>query len=460
MERQSFDVIIVGAGPAGIFCAMELVKNGADHILVLEKGKDVTERKCPISSDHKACLQCKTCSIMCGWGGAGAFSDGKLTLTTEFGGWLHNYIGKEKLNDLIDYVDAIYVRHGAPNRVFGDSDDYIENLTLQAAKANLKLIPARIRHMGTDNTHSVLKSFRGSLNGKVTVRQNESVSSVIMENGRLEGVKTRKAEYHAPVVVLAPGRYGAEWFVGEAKRLHLALKNNQVDIGVRVEVPAVALDEITDKIWEPKIVYCSREFDDQIRTFCMNPHGEVVMENTNGLITVNGHSWAERQSPYTNFALLVSQEFTEPFNEPIVYGRYIASLANMLSGGVIVQRYGDLKKGRRSTPARIDKGIVSPTLKGAIPGDLSLVLPHRYMVGIKESLEALNALAPGIASDHTLLYGIEVKFYSARPELNTGLETIIPGLYAIGDGAGVTRGLIQASVSGVVAARHILGNHE
>jgi uncharacterized FAD-dependent dehydrogenase len=310
--------------------------------------------------------------------------------------------------------------------------------------------------MGTENTLAVLKSFNRVLCDQVAIRQNEPVIGIMLKDGRLQGVKTRKGQYLAPVVVCAPGRDGAEWFVSEAKKLHLELKNNQVDIGVRVEVPATVLDDITDKVWESKIVYYSREFDDHIRTFCINPHGEVVMENTNGLITVNGHAWADRRSPNSNFALLVSQEFTEPFNEPIIYGRYIAALANMLSGGVIIQRYGDLKRGRRSTKDRIEKAIINPTLKAAVPGDLSLVLPHRYMVGIKECLEALDSLAPGIALDHTLLYGIEVKFYSARPELTPDLETRIPGLYAIGDGAGVTRGLIQASVSGVVAARSIL----
>ncbi|MGE5417169.1 MAG: NAD(P)/FAD-dependent oxidoreductase [Acidobacteriota bacterium] len=457
MEKQKFEVIIIGAGPAGIFCALELVKHGVKDILLLEKGREVKRRKCPISEKTGECNNCKPCSIMSGWGGAGAFSDGKLTLTTEFGGWLHNYIGKQRLAQLIDYVDGVYVQYGAPDRLFGQDDDYLAQLAQKAAKAHLKFIPARIRHMGTENNLQVLTNFQRFLNDKITIKQSEPVSSIIVEKGKVCGVKTKKAEYLAPSVVCAPGRDGAEWFVHEAKRLGLKLRNNQVDIGVRVEVPAITLEEITARVWEPKIFYCSKEFDDQIRTFCMNPHGEVVLENTNDLITVNGHSWAEKSTPNTNFALLMSQEFTEPFNEPIVYGRYIASLANMLSGGVIVQRFGDLKKGRRSTPSRIEKGSVEPTLKAAIPGDLSLVLPHRYMVGIKESLEALDALAPGLASDHTLLYGIEVKFYSARPELSPDLESHISGLHTIGDGAGVTRGLIQASVSGVVAARHILG---
>ncbi|MGE5371447.1 MAG: NAD(P)/FAD-dependent oxidoreductase [Solirubrobacterales bacterium] len=458
MPRTQYEVIIVGAGPAGIFCALELVKLGVKDILLLEKGKEVDKRKCPISS-HGQCIRCKSCSIMSGWGGAGAFSDGKLTLTTEFGGWLDRYISKDVLRDLIEYVDQIYVSNGAPDRVFGEDSEYLDHLGKQAAKADLKLIPARIRHMGTENNHKVLSNFHSFLKSQITIQANESVTGIMVENGIVQGVRTKKGEYQAPLVVCAPGRDGAEWFVHEARRLKLGLKNNQVDIGVRVEVPAITLEHITQNVWESKIIYTSRQFDDQIRTFCMNPGGEVVLENTNGLITVNGHSFAERKSANTNFALLVSQEFTEPFDEPIVYGRYIAALANMLSGGVIIQRYGDLKKGRRSTPTRIERGTVAPTLTAAVPGDLSLVLPHRYMVDIMECLEALDAIAPGIASDHTLLYGIETKFYSARPDLSEGLESAIPGLYTIGDGAGVTRGLIQASVSGVVAARHLVANH-
>ncbi|MGE5396252.1 MAG: NAD(P)/FAD-dependent oxidoreductase [Chitinophagales bacterium] len=452
---DNYDCIIIGSGPAGIFCALELVKLGTKKILLLEKGRDVSKRKCPTSTKQEPCRQCRPCSIMCGWGGAGAFSDGKLTLTTEFGGWLEEYIGKERLHEMIEYVDEIYVSHGAPDRVFGEDNAQIEKLTIRALRSDLKLIPARIRHMGTENTQKILRSFKNSLKDRVEIHENEPVITIMVEEGRVKGVKTRKGQYLAPVVVAAPGRDGAEWFVSEARRLRLGLKNNQVDLGVRVEVPAVTLEEITDNFWESKIIYYSKEFDDSVRTFCMNPYGEVVLENTNGLITVNGHAWAEKRSPNTNFALLVSQQFTEPFHEPIVYGRYIASLANLLSGGVIVQRYGDLKKGRRSTPARLEKAVVSPTLKAAVPGDLSLVLPHRYMMAIKEAIEALDRLAPGIASDHTLLYGIEVKFYSARPELTPQLETNISGLFAVGDGAGVTRGLIQASVSGVIAARSI-----
>ncbi|MDH7497225.1 MAG: NAD(P)/FAD-dependent oxidoreductase [Syntrophomonadaceae bacterium] len=454
MSRE-YDVIIIGAGPAGIFCALELAAHSSLSVLMVEKGREVAKRQC-VKEASDACRQCQPCSITSGWGGAGAFSDGKLTLTTEFGGWLEEYVGKERLAELIAYVDAIYVRHGAPDRVFGEDSDYLEGLKRRAAQADLRLIPARIRHMGTENTERVLQGFRAALPARVEVHHNEAVQRILVEDGRAAGVLTEQGQYRAPRVVCAPGRIGAQWFVEEAGRLGLALRSNQVDVGVRVEVPAVVLEEITDHAWEAKIVYYSRHFDDTVRTFCMNPHGEVVMENTEGLVTVNGHSWAGKRSDNTNFALLVSQQFTEPFNQPILYGRSIACLANLLSGGVIVQRYGDLQRGRRSTRERIARGVVSPSLREAVPGDLSLVLPHRYMVDLKETIQALDRLAPGIASDHTLLYGVEVKFYSARPRLSAGLQTEIPGLYAIGDGAGVTRGLVQASVAGVLAARDIL----
>ncbi|MEN6390271.1 MAG: NAD(P)/FAD-dependent oxidoreductase [Syntrophomonas sp.] len=452
---ELYDVIIVGAGPAGIFAALELRRLGGFRVLLLEKGTLVHKRKCRIDSEHTTCSNCQPCSIMCGWGGAGAFSDGKLTLTTEFGGWLADYIGKEKLTELIAYADQIYVNFGAPQRLFGQLDDDFRDLQSRVIKAGLKLIPARIRHMGSENTRIVLAKMHKELAGQVTIRTGEKVEKLIIENGRAAGVKTKRREYRAPRVILAPGRDGAQWFSEQAGPMGLLLKNNQVDLGVRVEVPAVIMQEFTDKVWEPKILFNSPTFDDQVRTFCVSPNGHVVMENTNGLITVNGHSFASQKSSNTNFAILLSQEFTEPFNQPILYGRYIASLANMLSGGIIIQRYGDLKRGRRSTAARIARGQVAPTLSAAVPGDLSLVLPHRYMVGVCECLEALDRVMPGISSEHTLLYGIEVKFYSARPALTNELATTIPGLYAVGDGAGVTRGLIQASVSGIIAARAI-----
>lgn len=454
--HKNYDVIIIGAGPAGIFAAREISLHSAGKVLMLEKGKTVDKRHCPINDGASTCLNCKPCSIMTGWGGAGAFSDGKLTLTTEFGGWLGNYIGKDKLALLIDYVDKIYVDNGAPNKIYGQNEADFEILRQQAARANLKLLPAIIRHMGTDNTLKVLQNMKDDLDKRISIKTSEAVEDILVEHDRVVGVKTKYDTYYAPQVICAPGRDGAQWFSEQAGKIGLPLSNNQVDLGVRVELPAVTLQAFSDKVYEPKIIYNTRQFDDLVRTFCVNPNGHVVMENTNGIITVNGHSFANSKSNNSNFALLLSQEFTEPFNQPILYGRYIASLANMLSGGIIVQRYGDLKRGRRSTNSRIQKGLVEPTLKIAVPGDLSLVLPHRYMVGIQECLEALDIAIPGVASDHTLLYGIEAKFYSARPQLNNNLKTCIEGLWASGDGAGVTRGLIQASVSGVIAARDII----
>ena len=455
---NNYDVIIIGAGPSGIFAAREISQHSSLRVLLLEKGQEVDKRKCPTDNGIKKCQECKICSIMCGWGGAGAFSDGKLTLTTHFGGWLDGYIGKEKLQSLIKYVDNVYVENGAPDRLFGGNNDDFEDLRQRLCRASLKLLPAQIRHMGTDNTLKVLNSLKSALDGKVIIKTSEPVQDILVEKSKIKGVKTSRACYYAPRIICAPGRDGAQWFAEQASILKIPLCNNQVDLGVRVELPAVTMQEFTDKVYEPKIVFNSREFDDVVRTFCVNPNGHVVMENTNGLITVNGHSFANSQSENTNFALLLSQEFTEPFTQPILYGRYIASLANMLSGGIIVQRYGDLLRGRRSTHSRLKKGVVIPTLQSAVPGDLSLVLPHRYMTGIKECLTALDQVIPGVASDHTLLYGIEVKFYSARPQLTNTLQTIIEGLWAVGDGAGVSRGLIQASVSGVIAAQDILMN--
>lgn len=456
MNANHYDVIIIGAGPAGIFAAREISQSSSLQVLLLEKGQDVDKRKCPIDKGDKNCLDCRVCSIMCGWGGAGAFSDGKLTLTTHFGGWLDEYIGTEKLQAMIKYVDSVYVANGAPDRVFGGNEEDFRDLSHRLARAGLKLLPAQIRHMGTDNNLRVLSNLRAGLDNKITIKTNEPVQDILLENSRVQGVSTAQNRYYAPRIICAPGRDGAQWFTEQAAKLKLPLRNNQVDLGLRVEVPAITMQEYTDKIYEPKIIFNTREFDDMVRTFCVNPNGYVVMENTNGLITVNGHSYASRQSDNTNFALLLSQQFTEPFDQPILYGRYIASLANMLSGGIMVQRYGDLKRGRRSTPSRLQRGMLDPTLPAAVPGDLSLVLPHRYMVGIKECLEAMNLEMPGVASDHTLLYGIEAKFYSARPQLSDTLQTTIEGLWAVGDGAGVTRSLIQASVSGVIAAQDIL----
>lgn len=455
---MTYDVIVVGAGPAGIFTALELVTGApALKVIMLEKGPDIHRRSCPMHVRDIQCIKCSPCTIVNGWGGAGAFSDGKLTLTTEFGGFLHEYLGKERVAGLIDYIDQVYLRFGAPATVYGTDEEIVRRLWRQAATAGLTLVPARIRHLGTENCFKVLQAMREHLSDKVEIRTGTRVEEILVENGRAWGARLDSGEELAGrVVVIAPGREGAEWFSREATRLGIRRANNPVDIGVRIEVPAVVMEPLTEHMFESKLYYYSESFDDQVRTFCVCPYGEVVVENNGGLLTVNGHSYEETRTENTNFALLVSKTFTEPFKDPIAYGKYIASLANLLAGGVLVQRLGDLLAGRRSTARRLARGMVRPTLKEAVPGDLSLVLPYRHLIDILETLRALDRLAPGVYSRHTLLYGVEVKFYSSRLELDNSLETRVRNLFAAGDGAGVTRGLAQASASGVHVARAIL----
>lgn len=461
MSAERYDVIIVGAGPAGIFAALELERAGLDgRVLVVEKGHRIEKRRCP--ARERGCVDCPVCDIMTGWGGAGAFSDGKLTLTTEVGGWLGDYTGHDQLEGLLDHADGLWVEFGATHEVHSPDAETVEGLQSEATRAGMRLVPMRVRHIGTDRSPAVLAAMRVQLEERgVVVRTDTEVARILTEDGHVVGIELAGGErIEAGAVIAAPGREGADWLAAEARRLGIGLTNNAVDIGVRVEVPAPVMERLTDPLYEAKLVYHSKQFGDRVRTFCMNPYGEVTTESYGGITTVNGHSFADSKTGNTNFAVLVSQTFTEPFDDPITYGEEIAHLANLLSNGVIVQRLGDLKAGRRSTPARMAQSIVVPTMKGAVPGDLAFVLPYRHMADILEFLEALDTLAPGVAGPSTLLYGVEVKFYSSRVAVDSNLETAISGLFAIGDGAGITRGLLQSSASGVVAARAILASLE
>ena len=455
---NNFDVIIVGSGPAGIFAALEFLKSKKElKVLLIEKGRDITSRKCPSKERKISCASCRECHLLSGWGGAGAYSDGKLSLSPDVGGFLSRYMDEHAVQSLIDYVDEIYITYGAPDEIFGDHPDEIQGIKNMASKNDLVLIPSRIRHIGTDRCSVVLRNMKDEISKKIEIIFKAEAEQIIVRNGNYAGVKLRDGRVlSSDFLVLAPGREGSKWLEEEARRLELTQLKNPVDVGVRVELPASVLEPLTNITYEPKLVFYSKKFDDRVRTFCVNPYGEVVKEYLKGIWTVNGHSYTDRRTSNTNFALLVSTYFTEPFDEPISYGRYIAQLANFIGKGVIVQRLGDLHAGRRSTHERIVKGTVRPSLADATPGDLSFALPYRYLSNILEMLEALDKIAPGVNSRNTLLYGVEVKFYSLQLKLTNGLETEIKNIFAAGDGPGVSRGLIQASASGVVAAREIL----
>jgi uncharacterized protein len=443
---STYEIIIIGAGPAGLFAALGLENQGAGKILLVEQGPDLGER-------HRDAPG----GLLCGWGGAGAFSDGKLILSPEVGGFLSDLLPLEGLNSLIQEVDDIYQTLGAPAELYGGDPDTQDLLKSKARQAGLIFIPTHLRHIGTDNCQRVLSRLRERLADRIEIRTHCRARHIRAKDGTVTGVTLESGEeVEARYVIAAPGRAGAAWIREEARLLKIPSVPSPVDIGVRVEAPAPVLTPLTEAAYEAKLIYYSRTFDDKVRTFCMNPYGEVVLEDLDGLVTVNGHSYTSRQTENSNFAILVSSMFTEPFDDPISYGQYIARLANLLGQGALVQRLGDLQAGRRTTAARLERCLTRPTLMEATPGDLSFVLPYRCLKDILEMLEALDTLVPGINDRHTLLYGVEVKFYSHRLKLSPDLATPIHNLFIIGDGAGITRGLIQASVSGLIAARAIL----
>lgn len=451
---NNFDVIIIGAGPGGIFSAYELSLIAPElKIAVFEAGHPLAKRKCPIDGDKiKTCIGCKSCSIMSGFGGAGAFSDGKYNITNDFGGTLHEHVGKKCALDLMKYVDTINMKYGGEGtKLYSTAASRFKKICIQN---KLNLLDASVRHLGTDINYVVLENLYHYLKERVTFFFDTPVSKVgTLPDGGF-AVTAKNGEFTCRKCVISVGRSGSKWMESVCACLDIPTRSNRVDIGVRVELPAVVFSHLTDELYESKIVYRTEKFEDNVRTFCMNPRGIVVNENTNGIVTVNGHSYEDpaMQTENTNFALLVAKHFSEPFKDSNGYGESIARLSNMLGGGVIVQRFGDLVRGRRSNYKRIEEGLVTPTLQ-ATPGDLSLVLPKRILDGIIEMIYALDRIAPGTANDDTLLYGVEVKFYNMEVETDEHLETKYKGLYIIGDGSGITHSLSHASASGVFVAR-------
>ena len=455
---MDYDVMIIGAGPGGIFSAYELLRLRPDlKICIFEAGNKLEKRRCPIDGEKIThCVNCKSCSIMTGFGGAGAFSDGKYNITNEFGGTLHEFIGKERALELMRYVDSINASHGGgKTRLYSTASSGLKRRCLQNG---LHLLDASVRHLGTDINYQVLSSIYEELKDRVEIRFLTPVEEVRVTADGYE-LKTGKGCFTGKKCIISVGRSGSKWMETVCRDLKIPTLSNRVDIGVRVELPAEVFSHITDEVYESKIVYKTEKYQDLVRTFCMNPRGAVVNENTNGIVTVNGHSYEDPklQTENTNFALLVSKHFTEPFKDSNGYGESIARLSNMLGGGVIVQRFGDLIRGQRSTEKRIEKAFITPTLK-ATPGDLSLVMPKRILDGIIEMIYALDKIAPGTANDDTLLYGVEVKFYNMEVALDRNLETEYKGLFVIGDGSGVTHSLSHASASGVYVARYIAEN--
>lgn len=468
---NKYDVVIVGSGPAGIFSAYEFtIKAPNKKVLLIDKGLDITRRRCPIlenkiekcppatqKKDFAGCLP--ACSITSGFGGAGAYSDGKFNITTEFGGWMTDYLRPSQVLELIQYVDSINLKHGATETITDPLTEQIKDIEQRGYAAGLKLLRAQVRHLGTEQNLKILKSIREFLDDKINFMFKTEVQEINVENNKVTGITTAKGEViFSENVIVVPGRDGSAWLTEQLKKHGLKMHNNQVDIGVRVETSNIVMREINEHLYEGKFIF-NTSVGTRVRTFCSNPSGHVVVENHSGIMCANGHSYKNPDlgSTNTNFALLVSHKFTDPFDKPNEYAREICKRANDLSnGGVIIQKYGDILRGRRSTSNRIKEGFLEPTLKEAVPGDLGLVLPYNTMKSLIEMIEALEKITPGIASEHTLFYGVEAKFYSARPKLTEQFETEIEGLYCCGDGSGVTRGLAQSSACGIHIARNII----
>ncbi len=467
--EKNYDVVIVGAGPAGIMCAYELAEKNKDlKVLLLDKGRDIYTRKCPIMDkkidkcpvQKNGFVACNPyCSITNGFGGAGAYSDGKFNITSEFGGWMDEYLDPNTILELIRYADSINLKFGAPLNLTNPNTEKVKEIEKRGLAVGLKLLRSELRHLGTEVNLQVLKNMYEDLKNRIDMYFKTEVKNIIVENESIKGVVlTNDTKVFAPHVAILPGRDGSYWLSNLANEHNISMKSNHVDIGVRVETNNEIMEEINEHLYEGKFIYRT-QVGSTVRTFCSNPSGHVVIENHSGTMLANGHAYSDDSlgSKNTNFALLVSHRFTEPFNQPNEFAHGVSKLANMLSNGsIILQRFGDLQKGRRSTHKRISEGFVTPTLKEAVPGDLGLVLPYKTMRSIIEMIEALDHITPGVASEHTLLYGVEAKFYSARPEVNNKFESKIKGLYFGGDGAGITRGLAQASANGIWIARDIV----
>ncbi len=466
--KSNYDVIIVGAGPAGIFSAYEVIeKNPRLNVLLLDKGLNIYDRKCPIL--EKKITKCPVnkdgvsgcspaCSITSGFGGAGAYSDGKFNITSEFGGWMTDYMPNHEVEDVIKYVDSINLKHGATSEKTDPTTAEVKDIEKDGMAHGLKLLRSEVRHLGTEQNLMILKSIYEYLLDKIDMVYKTACEDIITEDNKVRGIIVDGNKITADYVVIGPGRDGSKWLTSVCKSHNIPMTNNQVDVGVRVETNDIIMDEINEHLYEGKFIFRT-SVGTTVRTFCSNPSGHVVVENHSGIMLANGHAYKDEKlgSRNTNFALLVSHQFEEPFNRPNEYASDISSLANKLSNGsIIVQKYGDIKNGRRTTQKRLDEGFVTPTLKEAVPGDLGLVLPYNTMKSLIEMVEALDFITPGIATEHTLFYGVESKFYSARPAVNSFFETELENLYMIGDGAGITRGLAQAGANGVVVARSII----